>query len=357
MSARTWLVVGIVVGVLLSMAAVPAPAVGTVLVLGDSYASGEGLPTAQGVCGAEAERSWPALVAAGLGASTVQLLACAGAGVDDVTVGGRLGRPAQLAAADPADLVLVTVAGNDLGFTEIVADCLGFAELGQAPTAAALDDGGWLDLVDAGEVDRGCDVTQPELLDRVAAFARPDRFPLAGGGAGSLGDVYAELATNAVADGGQLVVVGYPALFAEVARWPERYGRRCHGLRDTDAQALARVVVALDEQLAVAAATANERLGADVVRHVSVLGAFDGTRDDEDHRLCGAGEPWINGLTVVEGGVDVARLLAQLGAGPGGLDLDELGARPGGSFHPSTVGHRGIADVVLEELGGERAGT
>ncbi len=109
-------------------------------------------------------------------------------------------------------------------------------------------------------------------------------------------------------------------------------------------------MVALDEQLAAAVSLANEQLGAEVVRHVSVLEAFDGSRDGADHRLCGAGEPWMNGLTVVEGGVDVVRLLAQLGAGPGGLDLDQLGARPGGSFHPSTAGHRGIADVVLEEL-------
>ncbi len=343
------LVVLAVAAALLPAAAVPpAP---TVLVLGDSYASGEGLATAEGVCGTETEQSWGALAAAELGAADLQLLACSGAQVADVTTGGPLGRPAQLATAEPADLVLLTVSGNDLGFTEIVADCLGFAELRQTPTAAALDGGGWLDLVDAGEVDRGCDVTQQELLDRVDAFAAPDRFPLAAGGTGSLADVHAEVAATVVADGGRLVVVGYPALFAEVARWPERYGRRCHGLRDTDAQALARVVVALDEQLAASVALANEQLGAEVVRHVSVLGAFDGTRDGEDHRLCGAGQPWMNGLTVVEGGIDVVRLLAQLGAGPGGLDLDQLGARPGGSFHPSTAGHRGIADTVLEALG------
>lgn len=350
MRGRGLLLVLAVAAALVPAAAVPpAPAV---LVLGDSYASGEGLASAEGVCGTETERSWGALVAAGLGASDLQLLACSGAEVADVTTGGPLGRPAQLAVAEPADLVLLTVGGNDLGFTEIVADCLGFAELRQTPTAAALDGGGWLDLVEAGEVDRGCDVTQQELLERVAGFAQPDRFPLASGGTGSLADLHAEVARAAVADGGQLVVVGYPALFAEVARWPERYGGRCHGLRDTDAQALARVVVALDQQLAAAVADANQQLGAEIVRHVSVLGGFDGTRDGEDHRLCGAGEPWMNGLTVVEGGIDVTRLLAQLGAGPGGLDLDQLGARPGGSFHPSSAGHRGIAAVVLEELAG-----
>lgn len=335
--------------------AVPAaalPSTPSVLVLGDSYASGEGLPTAEGPCGTETERSWGALVAEGLGAADLQLLACSGAEVADVTTGGPLGRPAQLAEATPADLVLLTLAGNDLGFVDIVADCLGFAELTASPGTEALQDGGWTELVTTGAVDRGCDVTQAELLERVEAFAADDRFPLSGGTSGSLADVYVEVARGSVADGGRLVVVGYPALFAEVARWPERYVRRCHGLRDVDAQALARVVVALDEQVAAAVATANTTLGTELVRHVSVLAAFDGSDDGEDHRLCGGGEPWMNGLTVVEGGINVVELLTQLGAGAGGVDLEAIGARPGGSFHPSTAGHQGIAATVLDSLDG-----
>lgn len=335
--------------------AVPAaalPSAPSVLVLGDSYASGEGLPTAEGPCGTETERSWGALVAEGLGAGDLQLLACSGAEVADVTTGGPLGRPAQLAEATSADLVFLTLAGNDLGFVDIVADCLGFAELTESPTTEALQDGGWTELVTSGEVDRGCDVSQAELLDRVEAFAADDRFPLSDGSSGSLSDVYVDVARATVADGGRLVVVGYPALFAEVARWPDRYVRRCHGLRDVDAQSLARVVVALDDQVAAAVSPANAALGSEVVQHVSVLAAFDGTSTGEDHRLCGGGEPWMNGLTVVEGGINVVELLTQLGVGAGGVDLEAIGARPGGSFHPSTAGHEGIAATVLEAVGG-----
>lgn len=339
----------LVAALALPAAALPGPA--SVLVLGDSYSSGEGLPTATGACGTELARSWGALVAAELGAS-LELLACSGAEVADVTVGGPLGRPAQLAEAAPADLVLLTIGGNDLGFVDIVADCLGFAELTDSPSVEALQEGGWTTLVTTGEVDRGCDVTQAELLERVATYDDPGRFPLSDGGSGSLADVYVDVASSVVAEGGRLVVVGYPALFAEVARWPDRYVRRCHGLRDVDAQSLARVVVALDEQVAASVAAANEELGAEVVGHVSVLGAFDGTADGEDHRLCGGGDPWMNGLTVVEGGINVAQLLAQLGVGPGGVDLEAIGARPGGSFHPSTAGHAGIAATVLDNLGG-----
>lgn len=346
--------IGLLLLLALAVGALPAAAVApptSVLVLGDSYASGEGLPTAADPCGTEEDASWGALVTSGLGGTDLQLLACSGAEVADVTVGGPLARQPQLAAATPADLVLLTLGGNDLGFVEIVADCLGFAQLDQAPSVAAARDGGWTALLD-GDVDDGCDVTADELLLRVAAFDDPSRFVLdEAGTAGSLADVYARVARSAVAEGGRLVVVGYPALFSEVDAWPDRYVRRCHGLRADDARALEAVVQALDAQVASAVATANEILAEPVVQHVSVLDAVAGRADGEDHRLCGGGQPWINGLTLVEGGVDIAQLLAQLGGGPGGLDLTELGARPGGSFHPSTAGHRGIADTVLEALG------
>lgn len=340
--------------VVLALVAGPAAAVsapGGVLVLGDSYASGEGLPSASGECGTETTRSWGALVAAELGVADLQLVACSGAEVADVTVGGELGRPAQLDAATPAELVLLTLGGNDLGFVEIVGDCLGFADLAQSPGAGVDTGGGWTALL-AGDVDRGCDVTPDELLARIASFRDPDRFVVdEQGTTGSLADVYATVADRVVAPGGQLVVVGYPALFSDVAAWPERYVRRCHGLRAADAAGLGDVVAALDETIAASVDEANAVLGAPVVAHVDLQAAVAGADDGEDHRLCGGGTPWINGLTVVEGGVDVAQLLAQLGAGPGGIDLEAIGARPGGSFHPSTAGHRGIATTVLEALG------
>lgn len=344
----------VLLAVVLGLVAGPAAAVsapGDVLVLGDSYASGEGLPSASGECGTETTRSWGALVAAELGSADLQLVACSGAEVADVTVGGPLGRPAQLDVAAPADLVLLTLGGNDLGFVEIVGDCLGFAGLTESPGAGVDSGDGWTALLD-GDVDRGCDVTPDELLARVASLRAADRFVLdEQGTTGSLADVYAAVAARVVAPGGQLVVVGYPALFSDVAAWPERYVQRCHGLRAGDADALGDVVVALDEAIAASVEEANAILGAPVVTHVDLQAAVAGGDDGEDHRLCGGGTPWINGLTVVEGGVDVAQLLAQLGAGPGGIDLDAVGARPGGSFHPSTAGHRGIAATVLEALG------
>lgn len=349
------LAAGAAAAVLLLAAVVPTAGAAprpSVVVLGDSYASGEGLPSATGDCGTETVRSWGARVALGIGAD-LQLVACSGAEVADVTGSGPQERQPQLAAVGgPADVVLLTIGGNDLGFVEIVADCLGFAGLEEPPTEATLRDGGWTALLDAEDRDRGCDVTQGELLERIAAFGAADRFPLPDGSTGSMADVHAAVARAAVTGGGRLLVVGYPSLFAPVADWPARYVQRCHGLRAEDAAVLADVVVALDEQLAASADAADAATPDVTVEYVSVLAPFAGEGEGDDHRLCGGGAPWVNGLTLVEGGVDVARLLAQLGAGPGGLDLAAIGARPGGSFHPSTAGHVGISDVVLARLDG-----
>ena len=152
-----------------------------------------------------------------------------------------------------------------------------------------------------------------------------------------MADVYVEIANRTVTAGGELVVVGYPQLVADPASWPARYGQRCHALRAADAAALGPVIVALDEAIAAAAAAADDALADRRIRHVSLLAASEGAATGVVHRLCGGGEPWINGLTVIEGGVDVAQLLARLGAGPGGLDLEALGARPSGSFHPASA--------------------
>ena len=88
--------------------------------LGDSYAAGEGLPPYDPGSG-ECDRSgsgYPRLVTNQVG-SALNFVPCAGAVVADVVGGG------QLATVDPnADLVTVTVGGNDLEFARIVADCL-----------------------------------------------------------------------------------------------------------------------------------------------------------------------------------------------------------------------------------------
>jgi lysophospholipase L1-like esterase len=93
--------------------------------LGDSYAAGEGLPPFEADSGAchRSPLAYPRLVAAEEG-SALSFAPCTGAALSDV-----LAPAGQLASVDPhADLVTVTVGGNDVGFVRVVADCLVGAE-------------------------------------------------------------------------------------------------------------------------------------------------------------------------------------------------------------------------------------
>ena len=89
--------------------------------LGDSYAAGEGLPPFEADSGAchRSPFAYPRLIAAQEG-STLGFAPCTGATLADVLAPGG-----QLDSVDPrADLVTVTVGGNDVGFVRVVADCL-----------------------------------------------------------------------------------------------------------------------------------------------------------------------------------------------------------------------------------------
>lgn len=89
--------------------------------LGDSYAAGEGLAPFEADSGNchRSPQAYPRLVAAQEG-STLDFAPCTGATVDMVVRAGG-----QLSTIDPqSDLVTVTVGGNDVGFAEVVGDCV-----------------------------------------------------------------------------------------------------------------------------------------------------------------------------------------------------------------------------------------
>src|SRR5436190_10914773 len=91
---------------------------------GDSYSSGEGGPGAFGRCG-RSDRAMAqqarALVADEIRIDAFAPVACTGAVIDDV--------PEQVqTAATPggaANLVTITIGGNDVGFAELLVDCVG----------------------------------------------------------------------------------------------------------------------------------------------------------------------------------------------------------------------------------------
>jgi lysophospholipase L1-like esterase len=113
-----------------STAAAAAAAAGPVVALGDSYAAGALLPvntkSAPPGC-LRSPRAYPVLVARALGAPLIDV-ACASAGISAMTVAQHtfLGtNPPQLAALAPDDrLVLLTLSGDDMGFLNVLQECV-----------------------------------------------------------------------------------------------------------------------------------------------------------------------------------------------------------------------------------------
>jgi lysophospholipase L1-like esterase len=113
----------------------------TYVALGDSYTSGPGLAEPEpgsSACG-RSELNYPHLVAQELGLSLTDA-SCGGATVADVghaqsTLGGVV--PAQLSAVGPdTDVVTVSLGGDDIGFSSIIANCVALTPWG--PTRVGL---------------------------------------------------------------------------------------------------------------------------------------------------------------------------------------------------------------------------
>ena len=103
----------------------------SILVLGDSYSSGNGAGAYSGPAScrrstANYARQYEQLVEAAPGhvPTTVQTIACSGAVTADI-LRPNGARPAQLSAVNgDDDAVFLTIGGNDIGFGSIVASCL-----------------------------------------------------------------------------------------------------------------------------------------------------------------------------------------------------------------------------------------
>jgi lysophospholipase L1-like esterase len=178
------------------VAAATLPALsGPMVALGDSYTAGALLPadlTASPLGCLRSTRAYPERVAAALGAALTDE-ACASAGVDDMTAAQQtnLGtNPPQLNALAPDDsLVLLTLGGDDLGFTNVLDKCmeLSFTDPWGSPCQAYYTRGGTDQLAAAVRAEA------PRMAAVLAAIAArapqarivlvgyPDLFPLSGG--------------------------------------------------------------------------------------------------------------------------------------------------------------------------------
>ncbi|MBC2932475.1 SGNH/GDSL hydrolase family protein [Nocardioides sp. zg-1228] len=138
-------------------------------VLGDSYGSGYGVPP-YGACG-RSQSAYGVLVDGRARLDLDDFVACAGTTTTSLVAGG------QLDALDAdSDLVLLSIGGNDIGWSSAVVACLGGSDAGCAGALAVV---------------RGRVVTQlPALLDSLY-----DRI-------------------EAAAPGARVIVTGYPRLFS-----------------------------------------------------------------------------------------------------------------------------------------------
>lgn len=227
----------------------PPPVTRRYSAVGDSYASGEGLSPFEADSGRchRSPRSYPGVVA-GQEHAVLSFVACTGATVPDV-----VGPGGQIGSVDPdADLVTVTIGGNDAGFAIVVGDCVA----GPVP-CARLD----------GEINANLAKLEPTLE---AAYRQlRQRAPHA-----------------------RLVVVGYPQVVADPATVDldtcKAVGTPVVDRRITGDDA--RWMRDKGAQLSGVIAKAAQAAGA---RYVDVAAAFAG------HEACSA-QPWLSGFLLTD---------------------------------------------------------
>ncbi|ROQ38382.1 GDSL-like lipase/acylhydrolase family protein [Frondihabitans sp. PhB188] len=203
MVARRWAAF-VAALVMISVVAAPASAsaataTGPYVALGDSYASGYGLPEATGEpvsgCG-QSRLDYPHLLAREL-ALPLTDVTCAGATTSDVVSRRQLGAQPQVAAlSDSTRLVTITIGGNDADLIGTVARCIAVSANGPVFSTGEDSCKATLERDGVNTLNRSIDDT---VVPKVRAAFR---------------DI-ARAAPNA-----RVFVVGYPALFPNAASVP-----------------------------------------------------------------------------------------------------------------------------------------
>jgi len=172
-------------------AAAAAAAAGPVVALGDSYAAGALLPlnTSSAPPGClRSTRAYPALVARALGAPLTDV-ACTSAGIKDMTAAQStyLGtNPPQLSALAPDDrLVLLTLSGDDMGFLNVLQECVKLSFTLPWGSPCAKHYGGQLATALGAETPKIAQLLVSIALRapyaRIVVVGYPDLFPQSGG--------------------------------------------------------------------------------------------------------------------------------------------------------------------------------
>lgn len=325
---------------------------------GDSYSSGEGVSGNQGAC-AQSRLAYGPLAGqlarrAGWDIAAEAFTACAGHLIEDLFNQRPDNRNAALwdwgleqGAPGRVDLLTFSFGGNDIGFADLLIDCLPLPDsFTDAVTSVVRTDS--LDV-------SGCDTPEEEVEARIAALLEPPRRGCEGGRQadrrndgdpgfdcdlliddrgtpepgddlrGTLVDFYVHLANEHLTDRGHIVVVGYPNMFAPVGEWPGWVKIQCQGIGRGDTERLGRLAAGLDATLAQAVRQANDQLGRERIHYLPRSLLFR----DGGHELCGSGQDWLNGVSIRRGD---------------GTPRIET------SFHPNAAGHAATAQGLIRLL-------
>jgi hypothetical protein len=229
-----------------------------------------------------------------------------------------------------ADLITLSMGGNNIGFSTVVEQCVGLSIHGGVSTVVAGGVGWSLDP------SLGCDISEAELRRRIDMLVGKGPDPHeAFDHSQTLPDMYAEIVKEAVKPGGHVVVLGYPNLVEESGKWTWRLaaGNRCHRLRRSDANMLRSATGYLNEQIALAVQAANNNDNGVHFDWIDVAKIYENDQTGH-HGLC-TGQPWLNGLTI----------------GSAGPDAGKLAIRPKRSFHPNQLGHDAVGKTLANVIG------
>lgn len=284
--------------------------------LGDSYSSGEGIPGTESPATGAAEcarasgnntnaKAWAVVARETLAEPRISSWAftpCTGAVSSDVA--GQMTEAAAKSGKEQADIVTLSMGGNDILFADVIEGCLDVAV-------------SWQSLIP------GCDVSEAVVrrrIDMLVGRTQPEKGQYTGI---TLPNLY-DLIASKVRPGGAVVVLGYPQLVEETARW-DGWRRnlvvQCESVQMFDIAMLRSVAGYLNEQIALAVQAADKRWETRGVRfhwRDIATGVYEtGDESNQRHALCSV-DPWINGLTV-------------------GVTSGDL--RYKRSFHPKQIGH------------------
>lgn len=291
------------------IAAPAQAAIRTWLAAGDSYTSGEGLPHATGRCAralpGSGSENWADVARDRIGGTLPALarplfVACKGALSTDFFSSDQwtpsLGR---------FDLVTFTLGGNDIGFSQIINQCIGLAGDG-LPT------------------DPGHNCPQDALLRaRIASkLETPYRALLT------------RIATDAVSAGGNILVLGYPEVVELPDLWPPGTSS-CSLIGRADANELRGLGGDLNATIGYSVQQVNAAHPNGV--HLTFVDVNSGggagiARSDPNlfepssgprHNLCSS-QPWLNGFSTIDYG--------------------------SASFHPKQAGHDAMGALAAQVI-------